>query len=177
MEKQMSKFGLPRRLTRNLWKPESREHALVFLEYLYNLPPIYCQPLPDNHGRNGFLFLQPEKNVHSLLDAIQARCVPLVRTMLRCGADPGRLDNLPVREAIKQGDLALVKLLLEGDPEPNENLKGRIGVPYTRIVIPVDKVMLNEANKAGVMDIVQWLEKKRDSSGGDAQLMYSFAHI
>lgn len=157
-------FSIPSRLIYDIAQPSTRKNAAAFVEYLCNLPPVYCQRLPDRLER-GILVLCPIGNSEKpLVTAIEARSISLVRSLLRCGMHPGSRNNAPVRAAIEQRDLALVKLVIDGDMEPMVTSKGD-EMPdlheYQRISVPVDRSMLKRAIKMQAKDIVEWFIKDK----------------
>ncbi|OCH84052.1 hypothetical protein OBBRIDRAFT_822007 [Obba rivulosa] len=104
---------LPRRLFRSLaprkrgdphtqllWSDE--DAPLPFLRFLYSHPRI---PPPDANRHDGYV----------LTKAVYARFLPLVSFLLTHGASPACKGALPVMVAIRQKDLALVRMLIERD--------------------------------------------------------------
>ena len=96
---------LPRRLFRSL-----STHATTIpplLEHLYCVLPTP----PDANSHRGY----------PLCRAVLTRNQPLIRFLLKHGADPALRDGLAVEVAISGGDVEIVKLLVEND---NHTLSG-----------------------------------------------------
>lgn len=96
---------LPRRLFRSLSTGSTTIPPL--LEHLYSVLPTP----PDANSHRGY----------PLCRAVLTRNQPLIRFLLKHGADPALRDGLAVEVAISGGDVAIVKLLVEND---NHTLNG-----------------------------------------------------
>ena len=111
----VTSFDFPVHLFRKLHEPAAQERAIDFTRYLCALPYIYCQPLPESLS-NGILSLQPNRiREGPLIEAVRARCLPLVRLLISNDIDPGMRGGLAVRMAIRQRDLVLQPRLIVGD--------------------------------------------------------------
>ncbi|KAG6833373.1 hypothetical protein H0H87_007990 [Tephrocybe sp. NHM501043] len=150
-----SKFDVPRRLFRSLapdtehinWEKDPR---FAFLQYLLNSPGI---PDPNLNSFDGY----------ALTKAVHARYVPLVRLLLKHGADPQRKNCLAIFVAIRQQDLTLVKLLIERDDSPYTELPG-IGKRKRRKFedrVIANAAMLRAAVKCGAKDIIDYLSYEK----------------
>lgn len=141
---------LPRRLFRRL-SPSGAE-ALPLLHSLYrdSIPVPPPRPVPDVDSHDGY----------PLVRAVSAGAVPLVRFLLERGASPRRRSALSVRLAIKRGDLALVRLLVEPpDVRPNERRVGKRRRLADRV--QVDPEMLKVAVAYGAHDIAEYLMNEK----------------
>ncbi|KAG6841475.1 hypothetical protein C0991_010663 [Blastosporella zonata] len=146
-----SKFDVPRRLFRSLASDNGpidweRDPRFQFLQYLFDSPGI---PDPNLNSFDGY----------ALTKAVHARCIPLVRFLLKHGADPQQKNCLAVFVAIRQKDLALVKLLIERDDSPYTELPGTGKRKRRRFEdrVIVNAAMLRAAVKCDARDIVNYL--------------------
>ena len=97
-EKKLKCPELPKRLARGVSSPSTAtELDLELLEHML----VKYNASPNSH--KGYL----------LARAVLAQHEPLIRLLVAHGADPALKDGWAVNAAIGQGDLALVKLLLE----------------------------------------------------------------
>ncbi|KAF5382196.1 hypothetical protein D9615_004252 [Tricholomella constricta] len=149
-----TRFELPRRLFRSLapksgalkWK--EREQPLPFLRYLFDSPII---PLPNVNAHDGY----------ALTKAVHARFLPLIRFLLDHGADPRCRNCLAVFVAIRQKDLALVRLLIERDDSPYEGNMGKRKRRRLEDRVEVNRAMLKVAVKCDARDIVDYLTREK----------------
>ncbi|KAI0300762.1 hypothetical protein BC826DRAFT_618818 [Russula brevipes] len=137
---------LPRRLFRRL-SPSGAE-ALPLLHFLYrdSVPALPLRPPPDVDSHDGY----------PLVRAVSAGAVPVVRFLLEHGASPRRRGALSVRLAIKRGDLALVRLLVE---PPDERRAGKRRRLADRV--QVNPEMLKVAVACGAHDIAEYLMNEK----------------
>lgn len=151
-----SKFDIPKRLFRLLapktgsvnWKEQ--EPPLPFLQYLFNSPGI---PKPDVNSNGGY----------ALTKAVHAKFIPLIRLLLNHGAKPQCKDYLAIFVAIRQKDLALVKMLIERD---DSTYTCRLGTGKRKRRKLEDRVMVNSAMlkmavKCDARDIIDYLAKDK----------------
>lgn len=101
---------LPRRLFRPLTsrlagRDTNSEPLISFLRFLYSHPKF---PPPDPNSWEGY----------ALTKSVAAGCTRLVQFLLDKGASPRYKNGLAVHAAIRQKDLALVKMLIEPDQTP-----------------------------------------------------------
>jgi len=138
---------LPRRLFRQLSASDDAEVVLPLLRYLYSSDTkVRTWPDPDADSHDGY----------ALVRAVNVGAMPLVRFLLEHGASPGRRKALSVRLAIKQRDLALVRLLVEPpDVCPEERRRGKRRRLADRV--QVDSEMLKYAVTHGAHDIAEYL--------------------
>ncbi|KAF8632196.1 hypothetical protein AX15_001962 [Amanita polypyramis BW_CC] len=144
---------LPKRLFRNLnpkpgnqlWK--DNDGPLPFLHYLYNVPGL--RPEPNSYEG------------YALTRAVYARHEPLIRFLLEHGALPSCKEGLCVMVAIRQKNLALVKLLMEREDKSSINggRKNKKRKLEDRIV--AGKEMLRLAVKCNARDIVEYLTQEK----------------
>ena len=150
---------LPRRLFRQL--SASGAEVLPLLRYLYNSL--------DGSNREGsdvmmrVTWSAPDADSHdgyALVRAVSAGAMPLVRFLLDHGASPSRRNALAIKVAIKRGDLALVRLLVEPpDVCPEERRKGKRRRLSDRV--QVDSEMLRSAVTCGAQDIAEYLMNEK----------------
>ena len=144
---------LPRRLFRTLIprndtsECKSDDPPLPLLRYLYDTPGM---PLPDINSHSGY----------ALTRAVHARCIPLVRFLLDYGASPASKQNLAIIVAIRQKDLALVKMLVEREDKASLH-KGTAKKRKLEDRVLLDSRMLKVALKCDAMDIVEYLTQEK----------------
>ena len=117
---------LPKRLFKSLAPKDPGEppwtkydYPLPFLKHLYSMSGV---PRFEPNANSGY----------ALTQAVYSTFTPLVRFLLKHGADPGLKDGRAVRVAIRQNDLALVKMLVEPiDVEVTNGRKRRVKEPLT----------------------------------------------
>ncbi|TNY23874.1 hypothetical protein DMC30DRAFT_413787 [Rhodotorula diobovata] len=126
---------LPRRLVKGLGKGSSKKDDDVDLPLITYLLDEY-RVSPNSHDG------------YPLARAVFARHLPLVRLLLKYGADPALKDGWAVTTAIANGDADLVKLLMEREVE-REDEDG----PLQEVVLP------REGGKSSK-------KRRRDSGGG-----------
>lgn len=136
---------LPRRLFRRL--SASGAEVLPLLRFLYGGDPkVRRWPEPDADSHDGY----------ALVRAVNVGAIPIVRFLLEHGASPDRRKALSVRLAIKQRDLALLRLLVEpSDVCPEERRRGKRRRLADRV--QVDSEMLKYAVTHGAHDIAEYL--------------------
>jgi len=109
----------------------------------------------------------PNINAHdgyALTKAVHAKFLPLIQFLLNHGADPQYKDCLAIRVAIRQRDLALVKLLIERDESSYEPGGGRTGRRKRRKLedrVEINRAMLRAAVKCDARDIVDYLTREK----------------
>uniref|UniRef100_A0A0W0GBG2 Uncharacterized protein n=1 Tax=Moniliophthora roreri TaxID=221103 RepID=A0A0W0GBG2_MONRR len=147
-------LDLPRHLFRHLSPAKKYEDdpPLPFLTFLYNHSPY--PPDPNTHSG------------YALTKAVHARFVRLVRFLLSHGASPTPKDGLAVNIAIRQKDLAMVKLLIERPPGKGKKRR-RLG---DRIQVSQD--MLKTAVKCRARDIVVYFTQEKGCVP-DMQTLYA----
>ncbi|GAA5831941.1 hypothetical protein JCM11251_002759 [Rhodosporidiobolus azoricus] len=133
---------LPRRVVRGLSSKGGDEERAV------DLPLITY--LLENYGASA-----NSHNGYPLARAVFSRHIPLIRLLLRHGADPSQQDGWAVTTAIANGDAHLVKMLMEREPEREEDAEEAGGGR--------DEVVLRE--KEGVNGAKK-RKKRRESGGG-----------
>jgi hypothetical protein len=123
------------------------DHPLPFLKHLYALPGIHP---PDLNAHNGY----------ALTRAVHARFLPLVQFLLEGGAIPQCKNSLAVIVAIRQKDLALLRVLVERDG--SVRVGSGEGGKRKKIEdrVRVDAKMLRAAVRYDARDIVQYLIDK-----------------
>ncbi|KAG5636755.1 hypothetical protein H0H81_006945 [Sphagnurus paluster] len=153
-EEHTRRVELPRRLFRSLapkvgaiqWK--EREHPMPFVRYLFEsaaLPPL------NINAHEGY----------ALTKAVHAKFIPLVRYLLRQGAEPQRKEGLVVHVAIRQKDLGLVKTLVEREDSPYEENRGKRKRRKMEDRVVVDREMLKTAVKCDARDIVEYFTREK----------------
>lgn len=138
---------LPRRLFRSLQPPESRwsdeDEPLPLLRYLYenhSIPPI------DANSHGGY----------ALTRAVHSRFLPLVHFLLDHKASPKCANNLAVEVAIRQKDLAMVKLLVE---RPQTRTNGKRRKTEDRVLL--DTKALKIAVQMKAQDIIEYIHVEK----------------
>jgi len=149
---------LPRRLFKFLVSKEGvvgergrrwtdRDYPLPFLKYLYGTYGTSGMPLPNINSHDGY----------TLTKAVHAGFIPLIRFLLAHGASPHCSNGLAVMVAIRQKDLALVRMLIERDDEKKGSAKKRkLGDR-----MQVNSEMLKTAVKCDARDIVVYLMEEK----------------
>jgi hypothetical protein len=141
---------LPKRLFRSLvpkvgaleWR--EREQPLPFLRYLFESSKI---PNPNVNSHEGY----------ALTKAVHAKFIPLIRFLLDHGASPQGKNGLAVLVAIRQKDLALVKLLIErNDPQKSTAKRRKL-----KDRVEVNREMLKAAVRCDARDIVEYLIQEK----------------
>lgn len=113
---------------------------MPFLQYLLespNIPPLNVDSY-DGYG---------------LTKAVHARFIPLVQLLLNHGASPQGKEGLAVKVAIRQKDLALVKLLIER----NASQKTKAKRTKLKDRMEANQGMLRAAVICDARDIVEYL--------------------
>ncbi|KAG6879690.1 hypothetical protein C0992_012988 [Termitomyces sp. T32_za158] len=151
-----SKFDIPKRLFRSLapksgsinWK--GQEPPLPFLQYLFNSPGI---PKLDVNSNGGY----------ALTKAVHAKFIPLIKLLLDNGAKPQCKDCLAIFVAIRQKDLALVKILIERDDSTYTHRLGTGKRKRRKLEdrVTVNSAMLKAAVKCDARDIVDYLAREK----------------
>jgi hypothetical protein len=143
-------FNLPKRIFRNLGADnKAATQTTEFVKYLCSVPPVY-----SHFSRNVVTDIRKIEpfsltaNIDShggypLIRAIQSKHIPLIRLLLSYGADPTKRQGLAIFTAIRQGDLELVRLLID---------TAEVGATNQ---------MLSEAIRANASDVVEWLVKAK----------------
>lgn len=138
---------LPRRLFRSLQPPESRwsdeDEPLPLLRHLYenhSIPPI------DANSHGGY----------ALTRAVHSRFLPLVHFLLDHKASPKCANNLAVEVAIRQKDLAMVKLLVE---RPQTRTNGKRRKTEDRVLL--DTKALKIAVQMKAQDIIEYIHVEK----------------
>ncbi|KAL1744114.1 hypothetical protein HDZ31DRAFT_39401 [Schizophyllum fasciatum] len=137
---------LPKRLFRalhpskRLWT--DRHHPLPFLRHMIKHLPVP----PDCNAHQGY----------ALTRAVHAQFIPLVVFLLDRGASPKHKDGIAVNVAIRQKNLALVKLLLERGGNARKGKRQRM-----EDRMQVTKEMLRVAVKSDARDIVDYLTREK----------------
>lgn len=150
---------LPRRLFRQL--SASGAELLPLLHYLYD--SIEGSNREGSDAKMRVTWSAPDADSHdgyALVRAVSAGAMPLVRFLLDHGASPSRRNALAIKVAIKRGDLALVRLLVEPpDVCPEERRKGKRRRLSDRV--QVDSEMLRSAVTCGAQDIAEYLMNEK----------------
>ncbi|KAG6862032.1 hypothetical protein C0995_008220 [Termitomyces sp. Mi166 len=151
-----SRFDIPKRLFRSLapktgsvnWKEQ--EPPLPFLQYLFDSPGT-SKPNVNSHGG------------YALTKAVYARFIPLIKFLLGHGAEPQCKNYLAIFVAIRQRDLALVKLLIERDDSPymDRLVTGKRKRRKLEDRVVVNREMLKAAVKCDARDIVDYLTREK----------------
>jgi len=132
----------------------SDDDPLPFLRYLYHHPRIPPLDINSNQG-------------YALTKAVGAGFTPLVRFLLKHGADPSMKGCLAVMVAIRRKDLALVKMLIEPGGETggdeSEERRGKGGVKRRRLEdrVQVNQKMLASAMQWDAKDIANYFVKDK----------------
>ncbi|KAK2463451.1 hypothetical protein APHAL10511_004537 [Amanita phalloides] len=140
---------LPKRLFRVLKsKPRNRpfeknDEPLPFLEYLYNISGLR----PDPNSHEGY----------ALKKAVCACHEPLIQFLLEHDASPRYKNGQCIFLAIRQQNLALVKMLIERDDK--NDTKGKRRKLEDRIVASTQ--MLKMAVKCNAHDIAEYLTQEK----------------
>jgi hypothetical protein len=150
---------LPRRLFRQL--SASGAEVLPLLRYLYD--SLDGSKREGSDAKMRATWSAPDADSHdgyALVRAVSADAMPLVRFLLDRGAEPSRRNALAIKVAIKRGDLALVRLLVEPpDICPEERRKGKRRRLSDRV--QVDSEMLRSAVTCGAQDIAEYLMNEK----------------
>ncbi|KNZ72153.1 hypothetical protein J132_04434 [Termitomyces sp. J132] len=151
-----SRFDIPKRLFRSLapkpgsirWKEQ--EPPLLFLQYLFDSPGI---PKPNVNSHGGY----------ALTKAVHAKFIPLIRFLLDYGAEPQCKNCLAIFVAIRQKDLALVKLLIERDDSSYTDCLGTGKRKRRKLEdrVVVNSAMLKAAVKCDARDIVDYMAREK----------------
>ncbi|KAJ2921327.1 hypothetical protein H1R20_g15770, partial [Candolleomyces eurysporus] len=144
-------FDLPRRLFRNLDKrPKWTDN---------DAPLPYLRHLFDTFKDDDDVGLRPDANAnqgYALTKAVHIRFIPLVRFLLEHGASPEPKDCLAIIVAIRQKNLALVKMLIERQESPSGPSSSKKRRRLEDRVKP-DVKMLKEAVRCKARDITEYL--------------------
>ncbi|PPR00885.1 hypothetical protein CVT24_000370 [Panaeolus cyanescens] len=139
---------LPRRLFKFLQKKDTSwtdaDHPIPFLRSIMAIPARHQPYMDSNLG-------------YALTKAVHAKFVPLIQILLENGANPQCHNSLAVKVAIKQKDLALLKLLVERTPtRPKAGKK-----PKMQDRVKLDPAMLKLAVLSQAKDIVQYMYREK----------------
>ncbi|KAF9066098.1 hypothetical protein BDP27DRAFT_1331202 [Rhodocollybia butyracea] len=134
-------FELPRRLFRDL--TPTKDHPLSFIQELYSMGFS-----PDVNSNSGY----------ALTKAVQSGSIVLAQYLLDKGASPALKKNLPIRVAIRQKNLQMVKLLIE-----RHGTSMGIGSKKRKLAdrVEVTKEMLKFAVKCNAQDIVDYFTQEK----------------
>jgi len=144
-------WTLPRRLFRHLGGPDvirgADSEPLPVLEYLWQKRDILDFAKPWVNSNRGY----------PLVRAVHARFIPLIRFLLEHWADPAEYDALAIRMAIRMKDEALVRMLIEVEPEVSSGSKKR----RRNDRIEVTPALLDVAAKEDARDIVRYFMEEK----------------
>jgi len=126
------------------------DEPLPFLRYLSECPDIPPFEL------NGFI----------LANALKAKFIPLVEFILDRETSTNSHHRLALQLAVRQKDLGLLKLLVEGGGrgigrDPKTMRSRRIEKKRTTVRLPLDAELLNLAIHVGAYDIASYLHKEK----------------
>ncbi|KAF5342681.1 hypothetical protein D9611_001779 [Ephemerocybe angulata] len=156
--KRPGQFDLPRRLFKNLVnRPKSEpqwtdsDAPLPFLRHLFGTFKDNDDIRINANANNGY----------ALTKAVHVQFLPLVRFLLSNGASPETKDCIAIMVAIRQKNLALVKLLIErqdqASPSANSSKKRR----KLEDRVKPDVKMLKVAMQCKARDITEYLHQEK----------------
>ncbi|KAF6754374.1 hypothetical protein DFP72DRAFT_898890 [Ephemerocybe angulata] len=156
--KRPGQFDLPRRLFKNLMnRPKSEpqwtdsDAPLPFLRHLFGTFKDNDDIRINANANNGY----------ALTKAVHVQFLPLVRFLLSNGASPETKDCIAIMVAIRQKNLALVKLLIErqdqASPSANSSKKRR----KLEDRVKPDVKMLKVAMQCKARDITEYLHQEK----------------
>ncbi|KAG5722990.1 High-affinity glucose transporter [Termitomyces sp. T112] len=131
--------------------PETKGKTLEEMnEYLFDSPGI---PKPNVNSHGGY----------ALTKAVHAKFIPLIRFLLDYGAEPQCKNCLAIFVAIRQKDLALVKLLIERDDSSYTDCLGTGKRKRRKLEdrVVVNSAMLKAAVKCDARDIVDYMAREK----------------